>query len=253
QGNITYFDELWEVNPNEGEDVLKNPNKRNTHVTSYNMIGYKSLGYYTSEEDVVNSPRLLGSTNLRPGDIKYADLDGNGYIDSNDQVRLGKGYTPRFTYGINVNLGYKGFFLYALFQGSGKRDFNMGDGTINGRNGVVHPYHKDYWTPENTGALLPRLLSSPLYNNDNNYQTSDFWLVDASYFRLKSLQVGYDFKKKLLTRIPFVSTAKIILSGSNLLTFSKTMDFYYDPESGTGSNHVYPLQRTYSLTINLGF
>jgi TonB-linked SusC/RagA family outer membrane protein len=252
-GNFTFFNELWEVNPFESEDVLKNPNLRNTQRTSYNRIGLHSLGYYTSEEDVLTSPRRLNSTNLRPGDIKYEDIDGNGVIDDADRTIIGNSDMPRLTYGINLELKYKDFFLYALFQGSGKRDFYLGD-AVQARYGVVYPYQKDYWTPTNTHALYPRLLSGSSYNGDNNYQESDFWLVDASYFRLKSLQVGYDFKKKLLHNVPFLSAAKLIVSGSNLFTISKALDYYYDPESaGGGNNYDYPYQRIYSITLNLGF
>lgn len=251
--NFTYYNKLWENNPTENEDKLKNPRKRNTHVFPYNREGYKAIGYYTSEEDIANSPRPLNSVNLRPGDIKYADIDGNGIIDDADKVRIGYSGDPQSTYGINIDLGYKGAFLSALFQGSGKRHFYQGDG-LRAQFGVIYPFQTDYWTPENTQSKYPRLASSSSYNGNNNYLESDFWLIDASYFRLKSLQVGYDFKYKLLKNVNFLSTAKITLSGTNLFTISNAMDYFYDPESGGGGNNYnYPYQRVYSITLNLGF
>lgn len=251
--NFTYYNKLWENNPTENEDKLKNPRKRNTHVFPYNREGYKAIGYYTSEEDIANSPRPLNSVNLRPGDIKYQDIDGNGIIDDADKVRIGYSGEPQSTYGINVDLGYKGAFLSALFQGSGKRHFYQGDG-LQARNDIIYPFQTDYWTPENTNSKYPRLASSPSFNGNNNYLESDFWLIDASYFRLKSLQVGYDFKYKLLKNVNFLSTAKITLSGTNLFTISNAMDYFYDPESGgQGNNYNYPYQRVYSVTLNLGF
>lgn len=249
--NYTYFDQLWENNPFESEDVLKNPNKRTTHQKGYYTIGFKNLGYYTSEEDVQNSPRRLESVNLRPGDIKYADIDGNGIIDGNDQVRIGKSSMPRVNYGINADLRYKGFFMFMQFMGSGNMDFMLGDVL---RSGMVYPFQTDYWTESNTSALYPRLLSTSSYNGGNNNVESDFWLVNGRYFRLKSLQIGYDFKTHLLNKVKFISTARIILGGTNLFTISKAMKYYYDPETGGGgNNYQYPFMKTYSLTLNLGF
>jgi TonB-linked SusC/RagA family outer membrane protein len=255
--NYSYYNKLWENNPLESESNLKNPYMRDTHQSPFSTTGYKVIGYYTSEEDVINSPRLPGSVNLRPGDLKYADIDGNGIIDNSDRVRLGYGSDPRSIYGINIDLKYKGAFLSLFFQGSGKKDFYLGDmirGQMGGLGGVTYPFQMDYWTPDNTDALYPRLMSNHSYNGSNNYQTSEFWLIDASYFRLKSLLVGYDLKYKLLKNVGFLSTAKVILSGTNLFTISDAMDYYYDPEStGGGNNYQYPYQRVYSLTFNIGF
>lgn len=256
--NYTKFDELWENNPYQDENTLKTPAKRNTNELAFNRIGFHSLGYYTSEEDVLNSPHLAGSTNLRPGDIKYADMDGNGVIDDADKVRIGRSNIPRSTYGINLNLNYKGWFLYTLFQGSGKRDLYLGNVI---RSQIIYPYQTDYWTPENPNSRFPRLSSSGTYNGSNNYQTSDFWLIDASYFRMKALQIGFDFKQKLLNKVRYITNAKLVLCGTNLFTISKTMNYCYDPETdlvsaaepNQGNNYNYPYQRVYSLTLNLGF
>ena len=96
-------------------------------------------------------------------------------------------------------------------------------------------------------------MSSPTYNGSNNTATSDFWLVNGRYLRLKSLQIGYDFKQ-LLTNLPFVSECTVILSGINLVTVSESLRRYrMDPEVGSNNNYDYPPDRAYSFTIRVGF
>ena len=251
--NYSYYNKLWENNPTESENNLNQPRIRNVHQNPYNRVGLKVAGFYTSEEDILNSPRRLNSVNLRPGDLKYVDVDGNGFIDNNDRVRLGYGGDPQSMYGINLDFKYKGIFMNLFFQGSGKKDFYLGD-QVRAQNGVVYPFQSDYWTPTNTDAKYPRLISGPSYNGTNNYQESEFWIVSASYFRLKALQIGYDLKYKLLKKTNFISSARVVLSGTNLFTISDALDYYYDPEStGQGNNYNYPYQRVYSVSFNIGF
>ncbi len=250
-GNISKFDQLWKMNPTEDQATLKNPYTRTTNQIGYWGIGYHSLGYYTSADDVMNSPKLVTSTNLVPGDIKYEDTNGDGRIDASDQRRIGKSTTPRVTYGITLDLRYKSWFLSSLVQGSGNRDLYPGDVI---RDGHVYPFQLDYWTPTNTNAKYPRLMSSSSYNGSNNTVTSDFWLVNGRYIRLKSLQLGYDLKSGVLKKLPFISECSIILSGANLFTISPALRRYkIDPEVGSTNNYDYPTERSYSLTVRLGF
>jgi len=250
-GNLTRFDQLWKMNPNEDAAVLRNPYTRTTQQTGYYGIGYHSLGFYTSAEDVLNSPKLVLSKNLVPGDIKYEDTNGDGLIDVSDQRRIGSNSFPRLNYGINLDLRYKAWFLFTLLQGSGNRDAYPGN-VIQVTN--LYNYQKDYWTPSNRNSSYPRLTT--LGNNgSNNVATSDFWLTNARYIRLKSLQLGYNMKQGLLKNLlPFVSEFSIILSGSNLFTISEVFRrFQFDPEAGSFNNYDYPTERTYSLTVRLGF
>lgn len=251
-GNLTRFDQLWENNPYEDEATLKNPYTRTTQQTGYYGIGYHCLGFYTSAEDVLNSPKRPASTDLVPGDLKYEDINGDGLIDGSDQTRIGKNSFPRVNYGVNIDLKYKAWFLYTLVQGSGNKDLYPGDII---RSGMVYSFQKDYWTPDNTNANFPRLMSSSNYNGNNNVVTSDFWLVNARYIRLKSLQLGYDVKQGLLKgKLPFMSEFSIILNGSNLITLSEALRRYkIDPEAIDGNNYDYPTERVYSLTVRLGF
>lgn len=250
-GNMTRFDQLWANKPDEDQATLKNPYTRQTQQTGYYGIGYLSDGFYSSADDILNSPKYVSATNLVPGDIKYKDINGDGRIDSQDQTRIGKNSFPRMNYGIGIDLRYGAWFLNTLIQGSGNRDIYPGDVI---RNNQVYTFQTDYWTPSNTNAKYPRLMSSPSYNGSNNTLTSDFWLTNGRYIRLKSMQLGYDFKAGLLKKLPFVSELSCIFSGSNLITLSPALRRYkMDPEVGDTNNYDYPAERVYSLTVRVGF
>lgn len=251
-GNLTRYDQLWEVNPNEDEATVKNPKTRTTHEVDYWGRGYISEGFYQNADEILTSPKRVSSVNLAPGDIRYRDVNGDGQLDAEDQVRIGKQGFPHLMYGFNIDLQFKGWFLNSLFQGSGNRSVYLGD-VIRGSASPVHDYQLDYWTSNNTNALYPRLLSSSGINGNNNYATSTFWLQNGRYFRLKTLQVGYDLKSSLLSNWKFVRTFRVTLTGQNLLTVSPLSRFYMDPETGSDNNYDYPIQRLYSLGINLAF
>lgn len=256
-GNLTYFDSFYNINPFESEVNLKNPYIRSTQAKGYWGTGLTSLGYYSSQEDVMNSAKRPGSVNLGAGDIKYQDFNGDGIIDSSDNHRIGKNGFPRCNYGINVDLNYKGWFLNMLWQGATQNDLYMGNmiqgDASSGYLPVIYKFQSDTWTPSNTDSRYPRLRSSKSYNGNNNYQQSDFWLVNAAYIRLKNLSVGYDFKNRLLKRTAWLTKCNLALSGYNLLTFSPASKFGMDPEIGNGNLYTYPVSRVYSISINLGF
>lgn len=144
-----------------------------------------------------------------------------------------------------------------LWQGATAKDLYMGD-IIQGSNSagylpVIYQFQSDTWTPTNTDARYPRLRSSSGYTGGNNYGTSDFWLVNTGYIRLKNLSVGYDFKTKLLKKVPWITKCNVALSGYNLLTFSSAGDFGMDPEIGNANLYAYPVSRVYAISLNLGF
>lgn len=254
--NFTLYDNRWNINPDEAETRLKNPYIRGTQVGSYWGIGLKTDGFYKDYEDVANTPKRPGSTNLVAGDLKYQDFNGDGIIDGNDNRRIGKAGSPRGNYGIAVDLDYKGWFMNMLWQGATSYDIQMGSILQGGSSQylpIIYGFQKNYWTPESTKTRYPRLHSSSGYNGNNNHQTSDFWLVNAAYIRLKNLSVGYDFKHELLRKVSWLSKCTLTLSGYNLLTFSPAKKYGMDPEIGDGSLYTYPISRVYSISLNLGF
>lgn len=255
--NFTMFDELWAKNPVESLENKKNPYKRTTQQTGYNSIAYKSLGYYIDQNDVLTSPRRLNSTNITAGDIKYYDFNGDGVIDGADQIRVGKNQFPRGNWGFNINMGYKGFSLRSLFQGTTAHDRYLGEtfrmnysqtGTS-----PVYDFQKDYWTPDNTNARFPRLISTGGTNSNHNAVSSDFWLINATYFRLKNLDFSYNFKHKMLKNVNWISKLDVGISGNNVFTVSKFFKYGMDPETADNNNHGYPNERSFAINVNIGF
>ena len=250
----SYFNTLWE-NANESDTEIRNPYTRSSGVVggSYGT-GYTHQGFYQSNQDLLDGPRRIASVNVVAGDLRYEDSNGDGKIDGADFRRIGSNTFPRSNFGITLDIDYKGLYLSTTFAGSGNRDRELG-GTVKGNSGqgiFVYDFQRDYWRPDNTNSLFPRQVSSSGINGNNNYVTSDFWLLRSGYLRLKFVQVGYDLKYSLLKNLSGIRQFKVFASGNNLLTWSKSMDYFIDPESDA-SNYGYPIQRTVSLGVNIGF
>lgn len=260
-GNFTYFDALWALNRSESESSYMNPYTRTQQQKGYYGVLLKNLGYYKNADDVLNNPGVnsaLNSGYLTAGDIKYADMNGNGMIDSGDMRRLGKSHTPRGQFGINLNFQYKGFYLSMLFQGSTSFDMYL-DGAAamqtsqTGNLPVAFDYQTDVWTPTNTNSKYPRLMGNTGLNNNNNYQSSDFWLINGAYLRMKDFQFGYDFKHSVLRNVAWLTRAKVGISGQNIFTISDATKYGLDPENSSTLGYGYPVERVLALTVNLGF
>lgn len=257
--NVTKFDQLWAVKPDESESSLMNPNTRATHQVGYYGNLHRSLGFYTDYNDVYNSVKRIESYDLMAGDLKYQDFNGDGKIDGADQIRLGNSTFPRANYGVNVKLNYKSFFFNFLLQGATNFDMYLGDanrgssGQIGGGLNVIYEYHTDFWTPDRTDALYPRLMSSPGMNGNNNYIGSDFWLINGAYLRFKDFNLGYDFKGVALKNVNWVSRATLSFTGQNIFTISESTKFGLDPENASTEGYGYPNERVLGLNLNITF
>jgi hypothetical protein len=155
---------------------------------------------------------------VKPGDIKYKDQNGDGTIDDNDRVALGKWGSP-FSYGINFTAKWKNVTFFALGTGSSAR-LSMKDNALNWIYGdrKYTPVVRDSWTIETKEtATYPRLTT---LSGDNNFRTSDFWMYKTSRFNLSKIQISYDFTGLLKSNF-FVKELGVYASGSNLLYFSK--------------------------------
>nr|MBP8067364.1 SusC/RagA family TonB-linked outer membrane protein [Pedobacter sp.] len=187
----------------------------------------------------------------KPGDIKFSDLNGDGLISDNDREIIGDP-TPDFTYGLTLSANYKGFDMVVLGQGiAGNQIFNA----IRRFDLPTANYTTDIlnrWVGEGTSNVTPRLT---LQDDNKNYsRVSSLFIEDGSYFRIKTLQIGYTLpisfvKKAGLNKVRFYAMA------NNLVTFTKYTG--YDPEIGGGSYGVdrgfYPQARTFFAGINVGF
>lgn len=214
-----------------------------------NRVGpaYIALGLFKDEEDIKNSPSQEAiMPNIKPGDIKYQDLNEDGVVNEYDRTYIGNPYIPQIVYGFGASFQYKNWDFSVFFQGAGKVSIYLDD---------IHPfdiYHKnvlkfvadDYWSASNPNpnAKYPRLAHN--VDNTNTYQKSTFWLRDGSFLRLKNAEIGYSYK-----------FMRAYIAGSNLLTFTGFK--YWDPEIGGGSNSgnglVYPLQRVFNLGVQFNF
>lgn len=259
--NFTYFNSLWALDESESEASRMNPYQRTQQQKAYYGLLYHNLGYYQSAQDVYNSVGFTSAVNsgyLTAGDIRYEDTNGDGQITSADARRLGKSSVPRGQFGVNLNLSWKGFYLSALFQGSTAFDMYLSGelGMQTGQAGdmpLAYDHQKDYWTPSNRDAQYPRLMSNTGLNSNNNYVSSDFWLINGAYLRMKDFQFGYDLKYSVLKGVNWLSKAKIGLSGQNIFTISKSTKYGLDPENSSTNNYGYPVERTIAFTLNLGF
>lgn len=227
------------------------------------IYGYKTDGLFVDQAEIDKAPeQLVGKSGIKPGYVKYQDISGpngvpDGQVDAQyDRTVLGS-TTPKFYYGLNLTAAYKGFDFSALFQGLGGHKRLIGSymayAFYNG--GQIQRWQAEKcWTEENPNkwAEYPRLET--LNMNNTNLQTSDYWVRDASYLRLKNVQIGYTLPKELVSKVG-LQNIHIYVSGQNLLNINK---FYkgWDPENEIGTGDApsyYPINKIYSFGLNIKF
>lgn len=216
--------------------------------------GYKTAGLFQSEEDI-EAWKAAGNgilqADVKPGDVKYVDLDKNGKIDATDKTDLGNGM-PDFSFGFNLGFEYKGF------------DFNLNANGVMG-NKIVQSYRNhtnkqanyttailNRWTGEGTSNKIPRVTETNI-----NWQFSDLYLQDGDFLRISNISIGYDFAK--LINLKCISQCRLYASVQNAFTFTKYDGM--DPEIGYGTSDwvsgidlgYYPRPRTYLFGVNLKF
>ncbi|MGN6437027.1 MAG: SusC/RagA family TonB-linked outer membrane protein [Agriterribacter sp.] len=235
----------------EEPDYVDQDQKRLEQKTSQwtdRQTGYVSDGLFTSQDQIERLPytysMLSGNNVLRPGDIIYKDTNGDGVLDWKDQVEIGKGSTPHWTYGITPKLQYKSFDLNMLFQGAFGYTTNAALGQF-----YNSKMYNERWTEENNNpnALVPRNGGA-----SSNGLISDYRFKNTSYLRLKAIALGYSLPEGLLNKIGFKST-RLYIAGTNVLTFSSLNEYGIDPEAPSGSIQYYPQQRTFSAGLTVSF
>lgn len=218
------------------------------------FYGYISQGIFQNEAQVKAHADQSGiSPNTGPGDLMYKDINGDGKIDANDRVVLGSHF-PKVTFGLNLNATWKQFDFTAFFQGAAGVK-NYISGAALGANGISASKPTsamlDSWSPTNTNATFPRLWLN--YTQDNPSSTySSFWIRNASYVRLKNVQLGYTLPAAWAAKIG-MKKLRIYYSGQNILTFTS---FYkwIDPEAPAGeSGYDFPQVKINSLGLNVSF
>ena len=260
RGNITYSkNEVLEKD--EEQKVYPYEYEKGYRVNQ--LKGLVAMGLFKDYDDIRNSPRQDFGT-VQPGDIKYKDVNGDGVVNSQDQVAIGATTRPNLVYGLGASFAWEGFDVNIHFQGAGKSTFS-----IYGK--CVHAFSEGDWgnifkdmisdrwidsetaaklglqANENPNASYPRLSYG---GNNNNQQTSTFWMRDGRYIRLKNLDIGYTLPKSFVNKLHF-NNIRIYIAGSNLITWSNFKT--WDPESANSRGEDYPLTRsvTMGLSVNL--
>ena len=222
----------------------------------YSYYALRSDGFFQTDEEAANSPHLEGVV-PKAGDIRFIDKpDADGYTDGvindDDRFLVGNDF-PRFTFGLNYGVQWRGFYLSAFFQGVGMRSAWMRGESVeafhNNNEGPVLDFHIDRWTPENPNATYPRLTMGT--ESTNNATKSDFWIQNAAYVRLKNIQLGYNFQGEWMKMLK-LSQLRAFMSVENAFTISG-MKGGWDPEYNGGSGRSYPVTRVYSAGLNVKF
>ncbi|WP_202111197.1 TonB-dependent receptor [Sphingobacteruim zhuxiongii] len=250
RGNFTYNrnKKLYDDKPTPIWDYQSEVGQR-----LYQQRGLISLGLFESYDEIANSPEQKFST-VKPGDIKYQDINGDGIIDSYDVVAIGDTHIPEINYGFGASVGYKGFDLSAFFHGVNNVTRVIGGGPLYGSSGNILVYGQIYsdvadkrWSARNPdrNAEYPRLS---MVENRNNTQSSTFWQRDMSFLRLKNLEFGYNFPKSWIEPIK-LSSLRLYIQGQNVFTFSKFK--LWDPELDTSYGGIYPQMRVFNFGLNV--
>jgi len=238
---------------------------KNGRANRYNDIvwGYILEGQFQTEDEVIFAPiqnGSLGNTRELPGDFKYKDMNGDGVINGNDMVPHFYNGTPKQYYGLTLAAQWKGFDITALFQGSGKYTVRFKEvyAQMFAFRGNTPAYFYDSWTQNEDGTWNPGEWPANRYNTDTGamYAESEVWRKDASYFRLKTLDLGYTFRNQRWLKSVGIDNMRIYANGHNLITWADDFVKPFDPEKIEGAYSAgltYPLTKSYNMGINITF
>lgn len=244
RNKILFMDEAY----NTQYPLLNQTNQRVGEV-----FGYKFMGFFNSQDDINKWPRQF-NMNQRPGDVKYADLTGDGIVDVNDRSPIMNPSFPEINYGFSGGFTYKNLDVSFLFQGAANMSMSLGFNALLpfSAYGSAMGFIKDRWyagSPDNNAnAKIPRLTLN--YADLTNYYNSSLWIRDASYLRLRNVQVAYNLKGSFLNKIG-ANSLRLFVSGQNLLTFD-TLKFI-DPENVASGSMTYPQLKVFNFGVNLQF
>jgi TonB-linked SusC/RagA family outer membrane protein len=232
---------------------------RHTGKSNSAIFGLLTDGFFASQDEIQNTPTVAGydKKNIRPGDVKYVDLNNDGTIDQYDQTVIG-GNQPFTYFGLELGVDYKGWELSALIQGAYNTDLYYADATymagfqsINQGYGQAYEHILNRWTPETAAtATYPRLSAGGnAYNLAPNNLYSSLWVQSGNYIRLKNVTLGYTFSETFSRNYLGGLKIKVFVAGQNLLT--KSACSLVDPE--VFSFVASPMMRGFNMGINIKF
>lgn len=255
-GNVTYqLGGNFSFNRNEIKEMREvyrpyDYLKRTGHSVNQ-LFGYVVEGIYQNWDEIENRDVKQVLDEVRPGDLKFKDQNGDKVIDEYDQVALGfNKFCPEIYYGFNLGLEYKGLGFTAIFQGVANYSKMLDTRSIYrplvNNNTVSKHYYDNRWTENNPDGKYPRLT----YNGSkNNYNNNSLWITDASYLKLRTLEIYYKLPQRWMNKVPGVNNMTLFARGHDLFSIDK-MSGVEDPEMmGTG----HPLMSQYTFGVNLRF
>ena len=224
------------------------------------LWGFKSDGLYQTKEELAMAPKSAYK-DAQLGDIRYIDINGDGWLDENDRVEVGRSTTPEMMFAFSGDMNWKGLDFSFQFQGAALCDKFLSHrwgNNVEDNTPLTRPWYGGWdnaplylvegsWRPDNPNAEFPRLSSSPI---SNNCLASDYWKKNGAYLRLKNITLGYTLPKKW-TKKALVENLRFYVSGNNLFTFTEFK--YLDPESPNVINGYYPQQRTVAFGVDVTF
>ena len=234
------------------KEMLEEPRMYENLVQTGNSVGQlyglEAIGFFKDDADIAASPVQSFST-VKPGDIKYRDVNGDNIVDANDKVAIGYSTTaPEIYYNFHLGAEWKGLGFYAMFQGTGNYSAVLNTKSMYwplvGNTTISQYAYDNRWTPTNQDAKFPRLSSQ---SNANNYQTSTLWLADRSFLKLRNLEVYYNLPQSLLEKTKIVNGAKLYVRGVDLFCFDHIDE--NDPEA-YGIN---PVNKSVALGLSVTF
>ena len=228
-------------------------------MTLGEIWGYQTVGLFKDQAEIDATNQTYLNANWYPGDVHYADLNGDKKVDIGDNTANNPGdqkvignSTPRYSFGVNLNAEWNGFDFTAFLQGVGKRDMMFSSGAnffwgfVNAEwQSTYFTVHTDRWTQNNPNGYFPRAY----FNTNKNKQPQTRYLQNAAYMRIKNVQLGYTLPKAITGKAN-IQKVRIFTDVENLATFTKLIKIV-DPEIVNTDAKVYPLQRTWSFGINI--
>lgn len=240
-----FIDEQFDLDPFVREQLSQ------TGRLTNRRIGHVSDGLFQNADEIKGHAIQDGNNNstIRPGDVRFKDLNADGIIDDKDRAIIGRGEKPDMNYSLNLGLNYKNFSLSVLLTGAaGYTMYIDGEAQAalkNGFNG--YKYQMDFWTPEHTGAPYPRPVLGG--SNPNNYRYSDFWLRSGAHLRIRNVNLSYNLPKKFRDKLR-IGDARFFVTGNNLWVISGIREGF-DPQWTGGNGYYYPQTKSYTFGLNL--
>ncbi len=245
----------------KAEVARKNSWRKETGKRLYENFVYV-FDHFVADQEEADRLNKIGYQpwgQLIPGDVVYKDLDRNGVIDDEDRTAMGNPRSPELMFGIPFGFQYKNFDFSILLQGATKTSILLNGAAVfdfpqfeQDKIGRVKKMHLDRWTPETAATAKYPALHYGTHDNNKNGNSSLF-LYDASYLRLKNVEIGYNVSPNWLRKF-HVQQARIYVQGLNLLTFDKLGDVDIDPETKSGDGASwYPIQKVFNFGIDITF